>query len=211
MKRKLIRNAALLLLGIPEATMTLLTLDLSTTHLTDEQFYQLCIKNRDLRLERTAKGVLIVMSPVGGESGNRELEFGIDLGIWNRSSKLGKVFSSSTIFKLPGGGDRSPDASWVELSRWEALLPEQRQRFPPIAPDFVMELRSKTDSLKMLQEKMQEYKDSGVRLGWLFNPQDQQVEIYRQREEKQVLSLPTILSGEDVLPGFRLQVKRFVD
>lgn len=191
--------------------MTLLTLDLSTTHLTDEQFYQLCIKNGDLRLERTTKGVLIVMPPVGGESGNRELEFGIDLGIWNRSSKLGKVFSSSTIFKLPGGGDRSPDASWVELSRWEALLPEQRQRFPPIAPDFVMELRSKTDSLKMLQEKMQEYKDSGVRLGWLFNPQDQQVEIYRQREEKQVLSLPTILSGEDVLPGFRLQVKKFVD
>jgi Uma2 family endonuclease len=117
------------------------------------------------------------MSPVGGDRGNRELELGTDLAIWNRQTQLGKVFSSSTMFKLPGGGDRSPDAAWVELSRWQALPPEQRRKFPPLAPDFVIELRSATDSLAPLREKMQEYIDKGVRLGWLLNPQDQQVEI----------------------------------
>ena len=151
------------------------------------------------------------MSPVGGESGNSELELGTDLALWNRRTKLGKVFSSSTVFNLPGGGSRSPDAAWVELSRWQALTPEQRQKFPPIAPDFVLELRSRTDSLSTLQEKMQEYIDSGVRLGWLINPQDQQVEIYRQGRETEVRSLPTELSGEEVLPDFTLQMERFRD
>ncbi|MGB6166153.1 MAG: Uma2 family endonuclease [Geitlerinemataceae cyanobacterium] len=188
-----------------------LEVDVSRVHLSDEQFYQLCINNPDIPLERTAKGVLLIMSPVGGESGNREMEFGADLTVWNRQTKLGKVFSSSTIFKLPSGGSRSPDAAWVELSRWSALTPQQRQKFPPIAPDFVMELRSRSDSLKMLQEKMQEYLDSGVRLGWMFDPQNQQVELYRPGKEIEVRQLPTELSGEDVLPGFVLQVDRFVD
>lgn len=142
-----------------------LTFDLQHVHLTDEQFYQLCVNNPDLVLERDAKGALILMSPVGGESGNAELELGTDLAIWNRQTKLGKVFSSSTIFKLPGGGSRSPDAAWVELSRWQSLTSEQRQKFPPIAPDFVLELRSRTDDLATLQAKMQEYVDSGMRLG----------------------------------------------
>jgi Uma2 family endonuclease len=193
-------------------TLTLpVTLDLTHVHLSDEQFYQLCVGNPELAIERTAKGALILMPPVGGDSGNREMELGTDLSLWNRQFGLGKVFSSSTIFKLPGGGDRSPDAAWVELSRWQALTPEQRQTFPPIAPDFVMELRSRTDSLAMLQDKMQEYLDSGVRLGWLFNPQDQQVEVYRQGQSKQVYVLPTELSGEEVLPGFVLQVEPFTD
>ena len=176
---------------------------------TYEQFYQLCINNPELIVERDSKGTLIVMAPVGGDSGNREADYIIDLGTWNRQSGLGKVFSSSTLFKLPGGGDRSPDAAWVELSRWQALTPEQRQKFPPIAPNFVMELRSRTDNLKPLQEKMQEYMESGVQLGWMFNPQDQQVEIYRQGQEKEVRSLPTKLSGEEILPGFELQVDLF--
>ena len=188
-----------------------LLLDLKHVHLTDEQFYQLCIGNPDLNIERNAKGALIVMPPVGGESGNREADYIIDLGIWNRQTNLGKVFSSSTIFKLPGGGDRSPDAAWVELSRWQALTLEQRQKFPPIAPDFVIELRSRTDALSTLQEKMQEYLESGVKLGWLFNPQDQQVEIYRQGQAKETRSLPTSLLGETVLPGFELQVDRFTE
>jgi Uma2 family endonuclease len=195
--------------------MTALTLplkvDLKQVHLTDEQFYQLCLSNPDLNIERSAKGVLIFMSPVGGESGNREVELGADLVIWNRQTNLGKVFSSSTLFKLPGGGNRSPDAAWVERSRWQALTSEQRQKFPPIAPDFVIELRSRTDDLDTLQEKMQEYMDSGVRLGWMFNPQDQQVTIYRQGQEPEVRELPTQLSGEAVLPGFGLQVGRFTD
>jgi Uma2 family endonuclease len=188
-----------------------LTMDLTHVHLTDEQFYQLCLDNPDLNIERNAAGSLILMAPVGGDSGNREAEFGIDLGNWNRRTKLGKIFSSSTIFKLPGGGDRSPDASWVELSRWQALTPEQQQKFPPIAPDFVIELRSRTDKLQTLQEKMQEYMDCGVRLGWLINPQDQQAEIYRSGQEKEVRSLPTQLSGESILPGFVLQAARFED
>lgn len=188
-----------------------LTVDLKQVHLTDEQFYQLCISNPDLSIERNAAGGLILMSPVGGDSGSREMGLGGELYLWNKQTGLGKTFSSSTVFKLPGGGDRSPDAAWVELSRWQALTPEQRQKFPPIAPDFVIELRSRTDSLQTLQAKMQEYLDSGVRLGWLFNPQDQQVELYRQGQQKEVRSLPTLLSGETVLPGFTLQVDLFTD
>jgi Uma2 family endonuclease len=188
-----------------------LQVDLKRVELTDEQFYQLCITNPDLTIERSAQGVLIVMPPVGGDSGRREANFIADLIIWNRQTKLGEVFSSSTVFKLPGGGDRSPDAAWVEGSRWQALTPEQRQKFPPLAPDFVIELRSRTDVLDMLQEKMEEYMNSGVRLGWLFNPQDQQVEIYRQGQEKEVRLLPTLLSGEAVLPGFELPVEPFSD
>jgi Uma2 family endonuclease len=149
------------------------------------------------------------MSPVGGDSGNYEMELGTDLAIWNRQTQLGRVFSSSTLFKLPNGGDRSPDAAWIELSRWKSLSAEQRQKFPPIAPDFVIELRSRSDSLKTLQQKMQEYMDSGVRLAWMFNPQDQQVEIYRQGQAPETRQLPTELSGEVVLLGFILQVIPF--
>ncbi|MFM2302646.1 MAG: hypothetical protein RLZZ135_49 [Cyanobacteriota bacterium] len=188
-----------------------LSIDLSTIPLTDDQFYQLCIANSDLRLERTSQGILIVMPPVGGDSGNREMELGGELYVWNRRTRLGKVFSSSTIFKLPGGGDRSPDAAWIELSRWEALTSEQRAKFPPIAPDFVLELRSRTDSLTPLQAKMQEYLSCGVRLGWLINPQSQQVEIYRLGKEPETLSLPAVLSGEEVLPDFELAIEQFSD
>lgn len=188
-----------------------LQLDLKHVELSDEQFYQLCKSNPTLAIERNAQGVLIVMPPVGGESGNRELSLGGELYLWNKQTALGKVFSSSTLFRLPGGGDRSPDVAWVELSRWQALTPEQRQKFPPIAPDFVIELRSRTDSLALLQEKMQEYINSGVRLGWLFNPQDQQVEIYRQGQDKTVQSLPALLCGETVLPGFNLTVEPFTE
>jgi Uma2 family endonuclease len=196
-------------------TMTLLTLplkvNLDRVQFTDEQFYQLCLSNPELTIERDAEGRLIVMSPVGGDSGSREMDLGGEVYIWNRQIQRGKVFSSSTLFKLPGGGDRSPDVAWVELSRWEALTPEQRQKFPPIAPDFVIELRSRTDNLQTLQDKMLEYLQSAVRLGWLFNPQNQQVEIYRQGQPKEVRSLPTQLSGEDILPGFVLEVPLFTD
>ena len=182
--------------------MSCLTLNLDTVHLTDEQFYQLCQNNREMKFERSVQGELIVMSPVGGESGNRESDLNADLVIWNRQTKLGYTFSSSTVFKLPNGGDRSPDASWIQRSRWEELTPEQRRKFPPIAPDFVIELRSATDELKMLRSKMREYLNAGVRLGWLINPQEQQVEIYRLGQEVEVRNLPRELSGEDVLPGF---------
>jgi Uma2 family endonuclease len=189
--------------------MTPLTLNLDAVYLTDEQFYQLCQNNRELKFERTVKGELIIMSPVGGESGNREAELIIDLGVWNRQTGLGYTFSSSTVFKLPNGADRSPDAAWIRWERWEALTPEQRRKFPSIAPDFVIELRSATDDLEMLRKKMREYLDAGVRLGWLINPQQQQVEIYRVGQEVEVRNLPAELSGEDVLPGFSLSLDLF--
>lgn len=188
-----------------------LTFNLDDVLLTDDQFYKLCINNPEMNIERSSKGVLIVMPPVEGESGNRESESMIDLGIWNRREQRGYVFSSSTIFKLPGGGDRSPDASWVERSRWNQLTADQKRKIPPIAPDFGLEIRSRTDKLAALQEKMQEYLDSGVRLGWLFNPQDQQVEIYRPEQPVEVRSLPTILSGEEVLINFELSMPLSVD
>ncbi|MEH2078843.1 MAG: Uma2 family endonuclease [Nostoc sp.] len=186
--------------------MSPLTLKLDTVHLSDEQFYHLCQNNRELKFERTAKGELIIMSPVGGESGNREADLIIDLGIWNRQTALGYTFSSSTIFKLPNGADRSPDAAWIQRERWQTLTPEQRRKFPPIAPDFVIELRSATDDLEMLCSKMQEYMDAGVQLGWLIDPQHQQVEIYRQKQYVEVQNLPTQLSGESVLLGFSLSL-----
>ena len=189
--------------------MSPLTLNLDTVHLTDEQFYQLCQNNRELKFERTPKGKLIIMSPVGGESGNREAELIIDLGVWNRQTRLGYTFSSSTIFKLPNGADRAPDAAWIRRERWETLTPEQRRKFPPIAPDFVIELRSATDDLETLRQKMQEYMDAGVQLAWLINPQQQQVEIYRPGQDVEVRNLPTELSGENVLPEFSLNLSLY--
>lgn len=186
--------------------MTTVTLNLDTVELTDEQFYRLCQMNRDWQFERTAKGEIIIMSPVGGVSGNREADLITDLGLWNRQTQLGRVFSSSTIFRLPNNGDRSPDAAWVSLERWSALTTEEQEKFPPICPDFVIELRSRTDPLRPLQEKMQEYLNSGLRLGWLINPQDQQVEIYRHSREVEIVQFPVSLSGEDVLPGFVLNL-----
>ncbi|HEY9851837.1 MAG TPA: Uma2 family endonuclease [Leptolyngbyaceae cyanobacterium] len=189
--------------------MNLLTLNLNTVHLSDEQFYQLCQNNHDLQFERTAQGELIIMPPVGGESGNREADLIIDLGIWNRQTQLGYTFSSSTIFKLPNGADRSPDAAWIRRERWESLTPEQRRKFPPIAPDFAIELRSATDDLEMLRHKIQEYMEAGVQLAWLINPQQQQVEIFRQGQDVEVRNLPTELSGENVLPGFSLNLSLY--
>ncbi len=191
--------------------MNALTLNLDTVNLTDDQFYELCRRNQNFRFERTQTGDLIVMPPVGGESGRREADFIIDLGIWNRQTSLGFVFSSSTVFKLPNGANRSPDAAWVQREKWEALTPTQRRTFPPIAPDFVIELRSATDNLQDLQTKMQEYLDNGVQLGWLVNPQDQQVELYRFNRPVEVLNLPIDLLGENILPGLVLKLDRFSD
>ncbi|ABA20684.1 Protein of unknown function DUF820 [Trichormus variabilis ATCC 29413] len=178
--------------------------------LTDEQFYQLCIANDEWRIELTAEGELIIMPPTGGESGIRNANLTTDLNLWNRQAKLGKVFDSSTEFRLPNGAFRSPDAAWVKLERWEALTSEQKRRFPPLCPDFVIELRSETDSLKKLRAKMQEYRDNGARLGFLIDPQTPLVEIYRSDAEVETINFsanqPPQLSGEDVLPGFILDL-----
>jgi Uma2 family endonuclease len=192
--------------------MSAVTLNLSPLFdLTDESFYQLCRNNPDVRFERTASGELIVMPPVGGEGGKQEADLIVDLGLWNRQSKLGVVFSSAAGFKLPNGADRSPDGAWVAQERWDALTPAQQRRFPPIAPDFVIELRSETDDITTLRAKMQEYRGNGVRLGWLINPQERQVEIYRQGRSVEVLDAPASLSGEAVLPQFELELSRIFE
>ncbi|GCL35629.1 Uma2 family endonuclease [Sphaerospermopsis sp. FACHB-1094] len=187
--------------------MNTVTLNLDPIiRLTDEQFYQLCMANKDVSLELNAEGELIIVPPVGGESGRSEADLNFKVSLWNYQTKLGIVFSSSTIFRLPNGAKRSPDVAWIKLERWEALTEEERKKFPPLTPDFIIELRSETDRLKTLQEKMQEYIDNGLRLGWLINPQDKEVEIYRSEKPVEIVQLSAVLSGEDVLPGFELQI-----
>ncbi|MBE9145215.1 Uma2 family endonuclease [Planktothrix mougeotii] len=174
--------------------------------LTEDQFYELCQKNQDLKFERNCSGVLTIMSPTGGETSHRNFNIAVELGIWNKQTKLGIAFDSSGGFKLPNGADRSPDVSWIRSDRWFSLTPQQRERFVPLCPDFVVELRSSSDSLKSLQDKMNEYRENGAKLGWLIDTKHKRVEIYRPQQEFEILENPTTLSGEDILPGFLLDL-----
>ena len=203
--------------------MDSLILDFQSIELTDEQFYQLCINNRDLRFERNANGDLLIMSPTGGETGNRNIEIAYQLQAWSRQNKSGLAFDSSTGFKLPNGANRSPDASWIPLNKWNSLTREQQQKFIPLCPDFVIELLSPSDKLADTQKKMTsdpasakdarersrmlEYIDNGTVLGWLINRQNKQVEIYRPGKNVEILDSPQSLSGENVLPGFILNLE----
>ena len=185
------------------------TLEL-TIDLSDEQFWQLCQNNRDWKFERTASGELIIMAPTGGETGNRNIELAYQIQAWSRQNQLGKAFDSSTGFKLPNGANRSPDASWITIERWESLTKEQRRKFLPLCPDFVVELCSPSDSLGKTQEKMREYIANGTRLGWLIHPETKRVEIYRPSRDVEILDNPPTLSGEDVLPGFLLDLTTII-
>ena len=184
-----------------------LEINCDSLQMTDEQFFQLCPDNRDLRFERNSNGDILIMPPTGGETGNRNSSINYQLYAWNLQNKLGITFDSSTGFKLPNKADRSPDASWIPLKKWNNLTPQQRQKFLPLCPDFVIELRSPSDSLKTLQNKMKEYLENGTKLGWLINPKAKQVEIYRQGKEVEILDNPTTLSGEDLLPDFVLDLE----
>ncbi|MGB0562536.1 MAG: Uma2 family endonuclease [Spirulinaceae cyanobacterium] len=176
---------------------------------TSAQFEILTANNRDLRLERTAQGILIVNPPTGWETGRRNRSITGQLDRWYEDhADLGEAFDSSTGFRLPNGANRSPDAAWVSRARWDALTPEQTGTFAEICPDFVVELRSGSDTFKALQAKMQEYLANGAKLGWLIDPKQRRVEIYRPQAEVEVLEQPTELSGETVLPGFVLSLKR---
>lgn len=177
-----------------------------TLELTDEQFFQLCQNNRDLRFERTANGELIIMSPTGSETGRRNSGLNFQLTAWNIQNNLGVVFDSSSGFKLPDGSDISPDSAWVRRDRWDALTPEQKEKFAPICPDFVVELRSASDSLEKLRAKMKVYIKNGAKLGWLLDRKNRQVEISRPDRDVEIRYSPTTLSGEDVLPGFVLDL-----
>jgi len=171
-------------------------------HVTPEQFTALAAVNRDLRLERTAQGELIVNPPTGWETGKRNWSISGELYLWWRNSgEPGYVFDSSTGFTLANGAIRSPDVSWVSEEGWETLTAEDKVTFPKICPDFVVELKSPSDQLAMLQAKMREYIANGAQLGWLINPQEKQVEIYRPGLDVEVLENPSELSGEPVLSG----------
>lgn len=172
---------------------------------TPEQFEQLAYAEQLAKMELTKDGELIVMSPTGGEAGRKNRRLTQQIGIWTDQNGTGEAFDSSTVFVLPNGARRSPDVSWMRLERWNALTLKQKQGFPPIAPDFVIELVSPSDLQNQryedLQAKMQEYLDNGVQLGWLIEPSAKTVEIYRVRQQVEILNNPPTLSGEDVLPG----------
>ena len=176
-------------------------------NLSDEQLFDVCRDNRDLRIERNALGELIIMPPPGSESSDRNSEINMQLRNWAKRDGTGKVFDSSGGFRLPNGAMRSPDAAWLPLSRWNALSARQRKKFAPLCPDFVIELRSPTDSLAALREKMQEYLGNGAELGLLVDPEERRVYVYRQGRKVQILKDPKTVACDPVLPGFALDLR----
>lgn len=179
--------------------------------LSDEVFYEFCRANDELRIERTAEGDIIIMPPTGGKTGIRNFKLITQFGKWVETNGDGKGFDSSTIFALPNGAQRSPDLAWIRNERWQSLTKEQQEKFPPLCPDFVAELRSRTDSLKTLQAKMQEYIDNGAQLGWLLDPVERRVHIYRPDAVVEILDDPQSVSGAPLLSGFTLDVRPLWD
>jgi Uma2 family endonuclease len=177
-------------------------------NLTDDQLFELCQLNRDWRIEYTAQGELIVMPPTGGETSNRNAELTYQVQAWTRQDQAGVAFDSSGDFKLPNGATRSPDAAWVRRSRLAGLTREQKQKFLPLCPDFVIELRSPTDNLQAVLDKMQEYLDNGAQLGWLLDPLTRRVHVYLPQRPPEILDAPNTLSADPLLPGFVLDLQK---
>src|SRR2546425_1470046 len=175
--------------------------------LNDEDFFEFCQANREWRIERTSDGDIIIMAPTGGETGGRNFDLAVAFGIWVRADGTGKGFDSSTGFILPNGAERSPDLAWVKLSRWNALTDQERESFPPLCPDFVIELRSPSDSLTSLKDKMEEYIQNGAQLGWLIDLIEKKVYVYRPQAQVECLDDPDTVSGEPLLEGFVLNIR----
>ena len=175
--------------------------------MTEDQFFEFCQINRDLRIERNAQGELILMPPEGGETGDRDAEITMQLRQWAKRDGTGTTFGSSTGFRLPNSAVRAPDAAWVRKSRLKKLTAEKRKKFLPLCPDFAIELRSPTDSLITLQNKMQEYVANGLRLGWLIDPEQKRVYVYRSKAPVELLESPETISGEPLLAGFVLDLR----
>ncbi|WP_353933200.1 Uma2 family endonuclease [Okeanomitos corallinicola TIOX110] len=175
--------------------------------MTDDQFFEFCQLNGDLKIERNKFGEISIMPPTGSETGNRNFNLAGQLYVWSEKDGTGICFDSSTGFKLSTGAERSPDASWIKLERWNGLTPEQQKRFAPICPDFLIELRSATDSLQSLKDKMNEYmQEPGIQLGLLIDRQNRQVYVYRSGEVEECLESPDVVNCDSILPGFVLQM-----
>lgn len=175
----------------------------------DREFEDFCRDNPELKVEQTAEGEIVIMPPTGGTTGFRNFEINGQFYDWFKKERTGRAFDSSTVFILPNGAKRSPDLSWVKIERWNRLTKEQQDKFPPLCPDFVVELRSKTDSLKNLQAKMQEYTENGAELGWLIDPTKRKIHVYRPNKTVEIFDSPTEISGEPLLPKFTLELKDF--
>src|SRR5258708_4576787 len=171
-------------------------------------FFDFCQANDELQFERTAEGEILVMAPAGGESGYRELKASTQLDTWAERDGTGRAFGASTGFILPNKANRAPDASWVKSSRLAKLAAKQKRKFIPLCPDFVIEVRSPSDGLPKLQEKMEEYRANGASLGWLIDPQERKVHVYRPGKRVESLNHPKRLSGDPELPGFVLELAR---
>ncbi len=193
---------------ITETQHLILHLGPTLQKMSDHEFFEFCQANRDWRIERTSEGEVVIMPPTGGETGKRNFSLTTLFGNWVEANGTGIGFDSSTGFTLPNGAKRSPDLAWIKRSRWETLTEEERKKFPPLCPDFVVELRSWTDALDKLQEKMREYIANGAQLGWLIDPQEKKVYIYRPSAEARCLENPETISGAPVLPGFVLDLRR---
>ncbi|MEB3123205.1 MAG: Uma2 family endonuclease [Snowella sp.] len=178
------------------------------TSMTVQEFYEFCLANRDLRIERNANGEVVIMPPVFSDTGNRNMKISQQLANWSDQDGSGESFDSSAGFTLPNGATRSPDASWIRLERWNTLTDDQKASFAPICPDFVIELRSSSDTLSSLQEKMQEYLSNGISLGWLIDRKNRQVYVYRPHQDVEILDNPETVKGDPELPGFGLQMAK---
>lgn len=181
--------------------MSAINISAFTDTISDRELEKLCADNPETKFETTPQGRLVVMSPTGSESGRKNGKLFFQVELWNVRSKLGVTFDSSTGFKLSNGATRSPDVSWIRLARWNALSKAQQSKFAPIDPDFVIELMSPTDDFTELQQKMNEYMGCGVKLGWLICPDEKQVEVYRNGQDKEILDNPRSLFGEKILPN----------
>jgi Uma2 family endonuclease len=182
-----------------------------TKKMSDDEFYDFCMANKDLNLELTSEGDLIVMPPTGMKSGNRNFKLTAAFGLWAEKDGTGLGFDSSALFSLPNGAKRSPDLTWVKKEKWEALTEKEQERFSPLCPDFVVELRSPSDSLKRLRKKMEEYVANGAQLGWLIDPFERKIHVYRPGAAVEILEDPETVSGEPLLRGFTLDLRTLWD
>jgi len=203
-----------LVITAPEKVIATARLVMSSptgVRMTTDEFFTFCQQNRDLRIERAASGEIVIMPPAGGETGSRNARLSVLLGVWAMQDGRGVAFDSSTGFDLPNGATRSPDAAWVLRERLIALSPQQKRKFLPLCPDFVVELQSPSDTLDDLQQKMQEYIDNGAQLGWLLAPDTQTVYIYKPDTPMEQLHTPTQIAGDPLLPGFILNLTEIWD